>query len=128
MPERKPIFYDEERRRWRRTRLALEIVGGLFTLVLVVFLLNVGRNPELPEILRPGGGHPTLRPVRGVQRVKIGRGRHRKVAALGKIPQNYDPLRVGFYVSDDYTSLASLQLHYRDLDLLVPDLLHAVSA
>jgi len=128
MPERKPIFYDEERRRWRRTRLALEIAGGLFTLVLVVFLLNVGRNPELPEILRPGGGHPTLRPVRGVQRVKIGRGRHRKVAALGKIPQNYDPLRVGFYVSDDYTSLASLQLHYRDLDLLVPDLLHAVTA
>ena len=38
MPERKPIFYDQERRRWRRTRLALEITGGLFTLVLVVFL------------------------------------------------------------------------------------------
>ncbi len=56
------------------------------------------------------------------------RGRHRKVAALGKEPQNYDPLRLAFYVSDDYTSLASLQLHYRDLDLLVPDLLHAVSA
>ena len=44
MPERKPIFYDEERRRWRRTRLALEIAGGLFTLVLIVFLLNVGRQ------------------------------------------------------------------------------------
>jgi peptidoglycan-N-acetylglucosamine deacetylase len=127
MPERKPIFYDEERRRWRRTRLALEITGGLFALVLVVFLLNVGRNPELPEILRPGG-HPSLRAIRGVQRVRPVRGRHRKVAALGKEPQNYDPLRVGFYVSDDYTSLASLQLHYRDLDLLVPDLLHATSA
>ena len=53
MSERKPIFYDEQRRRWRRTRLALEIAGGFFTLVLVVFLLNVGRNPDLPDILRP---------------------------------------------------------------------------
>ena len=53
MAERKPIFYDEERRRWRRTRLALEVAGGFFTLVLVVFLLNVGRNPDLPDILRP---------------------------------------------------------------------------
>ncbi len=128
MPERKPIFYDEERRRWRRTRLALEIAGGFFALVLLVFLLNVGRNPELPEILRSGGGHPLLRAIRTTQRVKVTRGRHRKVASLGKEPQNYDPLRIGFYVSDDYTSLASLQLHYHDLDVLVPDLLHAVSA
>ena len=60
MPERKPIFYDQERRRWRRTRLVLEVTGALFTLVLVVFLLNVVRNPELPELLRPdtrGGLH-----------------------------------------------------------------------
>ena len=50
------------------------------------------------------------------------------MAALGKVPQNYDPLRAAFYVSDDYTSLASLELHYRDLDLLIPEALHAVSA
>jgi peptidoglycan-N-acetylglucosamine deacetylase len=127
MAEGKPIFYDEERRRWRRTRLLLEIAGGFFTLVLVVFLLNVGRNPGLPEILRTGG-HPTLRAIRAPVRTKPGRARHRKVAALGKVPQNYDPLRVAFYVSDDYTSLASLQQHYRDIDILVPDLLHAVSS
>ena len=28
----------------------------------------------------------------------------------GKVPQNYDPLRAAFYVSDDYTSLASLAI------------------
>ena len=50
MPERKPIFYDQERRRWRRTRRVLEVAGGLFTIVLVIFLINVGRNPELPDI------------------------------------------------------------------------------
>jgi len=85
MAERKPIFYDQERRRWRRTRLVLELTGALFTLVLVVFLLNVVRNPELPELLRPdtrGGLHaipfgPKTKPPR--------RGRKRKIAALGKI-------------------------------------------
>jgi peptidoglycan-N-acetylglucosamine deacetylase len=128
MSESKPIFYDEERRRWRRTRRILEITGGFFTLVLLIFLLNVGRNPELPEILRPdthGGVHAI--PFRAKAKPAV-RGRKPKVAALGKVPQNYDPLRAAFYSSDDYTSLASLQLHYRDIDLLIPDALHAVSA
>ena len=44
---------------------------------------------------------------------------------MGKIPQNYDPLRAAFYEEDDPSSLASLQLHYHDIDLLIPDALHA---
>jgi cellulose synthase/poly-beta-1,6-N-acetylglucosamine synthase-like glycosyltransferase/peptidoglycan/xylan/chitin deacetylase (PgdA/CDA1 family)/spore germination protein YaaH len=128
MAERKPIFYDQERRRWRRTRLAFEITGALFTLVLLVFLLNVVRNPELPELLRPdtrGGLHA----IPSAQRARfVRRGRKPKIAALGKVPLNYEPLRAAFYVSDDYTSLASLQLHYHDIDLLIPEALHAVAA
>src|SRR5271163_3374895 len=127
MAERKPIFYDEERRRWRRTRLALEVAGGFFTLVLIVFLVNVGRNPDLPDILRPdtrAGLHAIPAKLKP-QPHRVGR--KRKVAALGKVPQNYDPLRAAFYVGDDYTSLASLQLHYHDLDLLIPEELHAVT-
>ena len=127
MAERKPIFYDKERRRWRRTRLALEVAGGFFTLVLIVFLVNVGRNPDLPDILRPdtrAGLHAIPAKLKP-QPHRVGR--KRKVAALGKVPQNYDPLRAAFYVGDDYTSLASLQLHYHDLDLLIPEELHAVT-
>ena len=128
MPERKPIFYDQEKQRWRRTRLALEIVGGLFTLVLIVFLLNVVRRPELPALLRPTTS-PGLRTVRLRQKPRQVRpNRKPKVASLGKEPENYDPLRAAFYVEDDPTSLASLQAHYHDLDLLIPEALHAVSA
>jgi peptidoglycan-N-acetylglucosamine deacetylase len=127
MPERKPIFYDQERRRWRRTRLALEITGGIFTFLLLVFLVNVIQKPELPELLRPDT-HAGLHGVRAKQKAKPSRGRRRKVAALGKEPQNYDPVRAAFYVSDDYTSIASLQLHYHDLDLLIPEALHAVAS
>ncbi len=126
MPERKPIFYDQERRRWRRTRLALEVAGALFTLVLLIFVLNIGRNPELPEILRTDT-HAGLHSIRWKPRRPI-RARRKKVAALGKVPQSYDPLRAAFYVSDDYTALTSLELHYKDLDLLIPEALAAVSA
>src|SRR5271166_1058831 len=128
MPERKPIFYDQERRRWRRTRLALEIAGGFFALVLIVFLVDVGRNPELPDILRPDI-HGGLHPIRGKQKPKpIRAGRKRKVAALGNVPENNNPLRAAFYVSYDPNSLASLQLHYKDIDLLIPEALHSLNA
>ncbi|HXN18206.1 MAG TPA: glycosyltransferase [Candidatus Binatus sp.] len=127
MPERKPIFYDQERRRWRRTRRVLEITGGFLAIVLIIFLINVGRNPELPDILQ-ADTHAGLHAVRAhlpLLRPKPTRGRKRKIAALGKIPQNYDPLRAAFYEEDDASSLASLQLHYHDIDLLIPDALHA---
>jgi peptidoglycan-N-acetylglucosamine deacetylase len=127
MPERKPIFYDEERRRWRRTRRVVEITGGLFTFVLIIFVVNVIRKPELPEILRAdarAGLHSIRLPLKAKT---VRQGRKRRVAALGKIPENYDPLRAAFYVGDDPTSFASLQLHYHDLDLLIPAALHAAS-
>ena len=127
MPERKPIFYDQERRRWRRTRRVLEITGGLFTLILVIFVVNVFRKPELPDILR-AATHWNIHAVPAKLKSKtVPRGRKRKVAALGKLPQNYDPLRAAFYVADDPTSLASLKLHYHDIDLLIPEALHASS-
>src|ERR1700683_1996950 len=128
MPDRKPIFYDQERRRWRRTRRVLEITGGLFTLILVVFVVNVFRKPELPDILS-AATHWNIHALPAKLRPKpVTRGRKRKVAALGKLPQNYDPLRAAFYVADDPTSLASLKLHYHDIDLLIPEALHASSA
>ena len=127
MPERKPIFYDEQRRRWRRTRRVLELAGGFFTIVLVIFVVNLIRNPDLPDILR-ADTHGTLHAIRGRLKPKSVRpGRKHKVSQLGKIPQNYDPLRAAFYVSWDSNSLASLQSHYHDLDLLLPEALHAVS-
>ena len=126
MPERKPIFYDQDRRRWRRTRRVLEVAGGLFTILLFIFLVNVIRNPDLPDLLRPDSRG--LHAIRSHAKPKpLRQGRKRRVAALGNVPQNYDPLRAAFYVSYDSTSLASLQLHYKDIDLLIPEALHAVS-
>ena len=87
MPERKPIFYDQERRRWRRTRRVLEITGGLFTLMLVVFVVNVVRKPELPDILSAGHALGSSCPAREAEaqnrraRPQTQNGRARQAAA-----------------------------------------------
>ena len=50
------------------------------------------------------------------------------IAASGGVPADYDPLRAAFYVNWDPSSFASLQLHYRDIDLLIPEQLHSIAA
>src|SRR5215472_17123152 len=112
MKPRKPIFYDEQRRRWRRTSRILEIAGALFTLLAVTFLINILVSPRLPEPLLPPN-RSALHPIREKVRTKITlhrTGRQRRVEALGQMPPaTYDPLRAALYVSWDPTSLAALQ-------------------
>jgi len=128
MKERKPIFYDAEKVRWRRTRRILEVSGGLLTLLLVYFFLTIAGSVELPAALLPDTRpiyhsvkRKLLKPV--VQR----EGRHKRVANIGQVPAKYDPLRSAFFVSWDPNSLASLKKHYKDIDLLMPEQLHAVT-
>ena len=147
MSEGKPIFYDEERLRWRRTRLVLEVTGALFTFVLVVFSLSVIERVNLPEMLLPrshSGLHAVLTPAKPKLAAAARRGRRQRVAALGQspaaspvaasapagdgVPAGYEPLRAAFYVNWDPSSLASLQLHYHDIDLLIPEQLHSIAA
>jgi hypothetical protein len=97
----KPIFYDERRRRWRRTSRVLEISGAILTFLLVTFFISVLTSPSLPEPLLPTNRN-MLHPVAGKNRTRIPSkrtGRHRRVAALGQMPATYDPLRAAFYVS-----------------------------
>jgi len=130
MKERGPIFYDAERVRWRRTRRVMEISGALLTLLLAYFFVNIAASVSLPAGLLPDT-RPIYRALklRAGAKVPNGReGRHRRVANLGTVPATYDPLRAAFYVSWDSNSLASLKRHYKDLDVLIPEQLHAVTS
>jgi cellulose synthase/poly-beta-1,6-N-acetylglucosamine synthase-like glycosyltransferase/spore germination protein YaaH/peptidoglycan/xylan/chitin deacetylase (PgdA/CDA1 family) len=130
MKERSPIFYDAERGRWRRTRRAMEISGVLLTLLLVYFFFNIAASVDLPAALLPDA-KSSYRAVKvkskPAKNVSLREGRHQRVANIGRIPASYDPLRAAFYVSYDANSLATLKKHYRDLDLVVPEELHAVT-
>src|SRR3984893_5659883 len=129
MKERRPIFYDEERVRWRRTRRVLEVSGALLTLLLAYFFVSIAASVELPAGLLPDT-RPVYRALKLRRKVKVvpaREGRHRRIANLGTVPASYDPLRAAFFVSWDPNSMASLKKHYKELDLLIPEELHAVT-
>ena len=130
MKERGPIFYDAERVRWRRTRRVMEISGVLLTALLAYFFVNIAASVELPA-----GLLPDTRPIYRALKLKTGpkvvpgrEGRHRRVENIGNVPASYDPLRAAYYVSWDSNSLASLKRHYKDIDVLIPEQLHAVTS
>src|SRR5712664_3872680 len=119
MKERKPIFYDAEKVRWRRTRRILEVSGGLLTLLLTYFFLTIAGSVELPAALLPDT-RPVYHSIKKklLKSVVQREGRHKRVANIGQVPATYDPLRSAFFVSWDPNSLA----------LLMPEQLHAVSS
>src|SRR5258708_7314370 len=99
----------------------LEVAGMVLAAIIVFFFISVVVTiPNLSGILVPAATHSELHPGPAPRaRVQSKRkGRQVRVEALGAIPANYDPLRMAFYVSWDYTSLSSLQQHFRDIDLL----------
>jgi cellulose synthase/poly-beta-1,6-N-acetylglucosamine synthase-like glycosyltransferase/spore germination protein YaaH/peptidoglycan/xylan/chitin deacetylase (PgdA/CDA1 family) len=129
MKERRPIFYDAQRVRWRRTRRVLEISGALLTLLLAYFFVTIATSVDLPAGLLPDIKSPyhALKFKSKKNSHTVREGRRRRVANLGKVPASYDPLRAAFFVSWDSNSLATLKKHYKDLDLLIPEQLHAVT-
>src|ERR1700694_1459947 len=130
MKERGPIFYDAERVRWGRTRRVMEITGALLTLALAYFFVTIAVSVELPAGLLTDF-HPGYHAVKSKKIVKAGslrEGRRRRVANIGNVPPTYDPLRAAFFVSWDPNSLASLKKHFREVDLLIPEELHAVTS
>src|SRR5262245_44003578 len=103
MKERRPIFYDEQRVRWRFTRRVLEVSGVLLTLLLVYFFVTIVVSVDLPAGLIPDSKSPyrALKVKKTTKAQPVREGRHRRVANLGTVPSSYDPLRAAFYVSYD---------------------------
>ena len=56
MPD-KQIFFDPQRKRWKRLRRILDITAVVSTLVLAGFIFNVLRYQQLPELLLPAPKH-----------------------------------------------------------------------
>ena len=47
------IFYDPERKRWKRLRRVLDLVAVVSTFLLVAFFLGVIHREQLPDLLLP---------------------------------------------------------------------------
>ena len=128
----KPIFYDPERKRWKRLRRIFDIVAVLSTVVLVAFGINVLHRERLPELLLPIPKR-NYRPLKDSYYQTKSRSSQRTLKRKRKlrpsdIPMNAgEGLRVAYYVDYDAASYASLKNHVHDIDLLFTDWLHVIT-
>jgi cellulose synthase/poly-beta-1,6-N-acetylglucosamine synthase-like glycosyltransferase/peptidoglycan/xylan/chitin deacetylase (PgdA/CDA1 family)/spore germination protein YaaH len=126
MPERQ-IFYDPQRKRWKRLRRILDITAVITTLVLAGFIFNMLRNQPLPELLLPNAKHNyKALPDHNAQHTRPTR---RKTGRKpSDIPFNTgEGLRAAYYVPYDEASYASFKQHVSQIDMLFPEWLHVNS-
>jgi len=125
MSPTKAIFFDERERRWRRARRFLIVAAAVAVVVLAVFFTTMFDGPDFP---RDGTESTAANQVTWF-------GRSTRPSKLlpwkpdtGLSSTKGEPLRVGFYVADDPASLRALREHHREIDVVVPALLHATTA
>src|SRR3984893_5526697 len=131
-----PVFYDPRRARWKRIRLAFDVIGVSLTLLVIFFAYTALRNEPLPELLLA----PQKKPYRALKekerekakdRRKLAallRGHRRSKAAPSQVTLDREEgIRAAFYVPYDAASFSSLREYARQIDLLFPDWLHVIS-
>jgi cellulose synthase/poly-beta-1,6-N-acetylglucosamine synthase-like glycosyltransferase/peptidoglycan/xylan/chitin deacetylase (PgdA/CDA1 family)/spore germination protein YaaH len=124
----KQIFFDPHRKRWKRLRRILDASAVVFTLVLAVFIFNVLRYQQLPELLLPTPRHnykalPDRVALHGAKEPRPAR--RKTTRKPSEIPFNTgEGLRAAYYVPDDPTSYSSFKEHIQQIDMLFPQWLH----
>jgi cellulose synthase/poly-beta-1,6-N-acetylglucosamine synthase-like glycosyltransferase/peptidoglycan/xylan/chitin deacetylase (PgdA/CDA1 family)/spore germination protein YaaH len=130
----KPVFYDPQRKRWKRLRRIFDVLALLGLLLGTVFIIGLLRMKPLPELqltsqtrnyralARPP--KPVLKPGQ-----KAALSAHRKTSLKpSEVTLNTNEgLRAAYYVETDAASYTSLKAHIKQIDLLFPEWLHVVS-
>ena len=129
----KQVFYDPQRKRWKRLRRIFDVLALLGLVVGAIFVIGLVRMRPLPELLlqNPKRNYRTANtPVSPLRKgEKLHRSAHRRSNLKpSDVPLNQgEGLRAAYYVEDDPASYSSLKEHIRQIDLLFPEWLHMVS-
>ena len=131
MPHSKQIFFDPNRKRWRRLRLIIDCSVILVTLLLVLFVLSVIRGSAVPGVALPTVKRPyhALKPDQKRKPARrINTHRKTKQPASDVVLNSDEGIRGAFYVQWDAASFASLKEYYPQIDLLFPEWMHVLTA
>src|SRR5438445_1109146 len=126
----KQVFYDPQKKRWKRLRLLFDLLalGGL--VVGTIFVAGLMRMKPLPELLLSSQKR-NYRALANQQtrNLKLRRSAHRRTDTKPSDVQlnSGEGLRAAYYVEDDPASYSSLKQHIGQLDLLFPEWLHVVA-
>ena len=129
----KQVFFDPQRKRWKRLRRIFDIVAVVGVVVGVLFVYGLLRMTPLPELLlaTPKRNRTPLQSVAAPARVgqKPNRPTHRKTTGRPSdiVLNSGEGLRAAYYVEDDPASYSSLKQHIRQIDLIFPEWIHVVT-
>src|ERR1700738_2665512 len=128
MPE-KQIFFDPQRKRWKRLRRIFDIGAVITTLVVAGVIFNTLRSQPLPELFLPLAKHnfkalhdrtPLLKGARPAALTR--RKTTRKASEI--LLNTGEGLRAAYYAPDDATSYSSFKAHVHQIDMPLPEWLH----
>ena len=128
----KQVFFDPQRKRWKRLRRIFDVTALAGLLLGTIFVVGLLRIKPLPELVlgapkrnysalpvKPGTPKPGGKP----------RSAHRRTNRKpSEIPLNSgEGLRAAYYVEDDPASYSSLRQHIHQIDILFPEWIHVVT-
>lgn len=126
------IFFDPDRKRWKRLRRILDVVAVVSTIILVLFFLGAVRNQHLPELLFPAPklNYKALHAPRASRKVRLERAARRKARKrrLKASLNSGQLIRAAYYINGDAASFASLKKHIHQIDMLFPQWLYVTTA
>jgi cellulose synthase/poly-beta-1,6-N-acetylglucosamine synthase-like glycosyltransferase/peptidoglycan/xylan/chitin deacetylase (PgdA/CDA1 family)/spore germination protein YaaH len=142
-----PVFYDPRRRRWRRVKRTIQLIGAVLSIIFGALIASVLINPVLPALgLKPARTLPESRHLSPPQPKPIPNQHERRLQQAKRKLSDYvtsvqppatsrpTPLprgnseMIGFYVNWDDTSFTSLKQNLTRLDKLIPEWLHLARA
>src|SRR5277367_166605 len=126
----KQVFYDPQRKRWKRLRRIFDLLALLGLVLGSVFVIGLVRMKPLPELflqVQKRRYRALVNPSTAAD--KLRRSAHRRTDVKpGDVPLNSgEGLRAAYYVEDDPASYSSLKQHISQVDLLFPEWLHVIT-
>jgi peptidoglycan-N-acetylglucosamine deacetylase len=126
----KQVFYDPQRKRWKRLRRIFDLLALLGLVLGSIFVVGLVRMKPLPELFlqTQKRNYKTLA-SQSLTGFKLRRSAHRRTDVKpGDVPLNSgEGLRAAYYVEDDPASYSSLKQHISQVDLLFPEWLHVIT-
>ena len=126
------VFFDPQRKRWRRLRRIFDSLALFGVVVGVLFIIGLIHMTPLPELLLapPKHNFSALKVEPATPIGKLRHSPHRKTDLKPSevILNSGEGLRAAYYVEDDPASYSSLKQHIHQIDLLFPEWIHIVTA
>ena len=131
----KQVFYDPQRKRWKRLRRIFDVLALLGALVGIIFIVGLVRMKPMQGLdLRSATkryralSNPPAPELKST-REKLNRSAHRKTDLKpSDVTLNQgEGLRAAFYTDLDPASYASFKAHVKQIDILFPEWLHVLT-